>query len=416
MNKVYSYLLIFTAFLNSNAFAQTELVFANPTRTGTDGAVGTVYKFASVTTGIDALVTISDRSSSLVTLSTIDLTTSGFANSFQPRTAYNNGDAPKNATWWMEFSISFVSSANNNTAVAVNSFNVTALDMDGDDKKLREQVTFYGLSSYTLETPTSITVSNVTNGKTFTGDYADYSNINTSATNIMVTATYTNTSTFKVRIGGSTGNMASSSTERMSSLWFKSFTYNNPNSAILPVNLIYFKAGKLKNAAILDWATSLEKEFSHFIVERSADGNSYNDIATVSGSRTNSTTEKIYSYTDTKAASMQVAYYRLKMVDIDGKFRYSEVKVIRNAVDQSAVVAFPNPAVSELHVNIPASWQNKNVTYSIYHINGTVVKQKNSTQASQTETINLAGLQAGTYIVKITSGSESVVKQFSKQG
>jgi hypothetical protein len=411
------YIIILGILLNSAAFSQVvpELVFKNPTYTGTAGAVGTTYKFASVTTGVDALVKISDRSSNLVTLSNIDLTSSGYGNAWQPQISYNGGDVPKNTTYWMEFTISFVSSLNNAIPVTVAAFNVTSLDMDGDNNQLREQATYYGLSSYTLESPTSITVANVTGGKAFTGSYEEYSNVNTSATNIMVTSRYLNTSSFKVRLGAANGNKASSQGERMSSLWFKSFTYSNPNST-LPVNLIYFKARKENNSSILDWATSMEKEFSHFIVEHSADGVNYIEIATVSSSKINSTTERLYAYTDNKSSQMSVIYYKLKMVDIDGKFKYSEVKVIRNAVDQSSVAAFPNPAVSEIHVNIPAGWQNKSVTYSIYHINGTVIKQKTNTHASQTETFNLSGMQAGNYLIKIVNGSEAVVKQFSKQG
>ncbi len=47
------HILILGILINSAAFSQVipELIFNNPTRTGTDGAVGTVYKFASVTTG-----------------------------------------------------------------------------------------------------------------------------------------------------------------------------------------------------------------------------------------------------------------------------------------------------------------------------------------------------------------------------
>ncbi len=71
----------------------------------------------------------------------------------------------------------------------------------------------------------------------------------------------------------------------------------------------------------------MEKEFSHFIVERSADGVSYSDIAIVSSSRTNSSTERIYTYSDSKASQMPIVYCRLKMVDLDGKFKYSDVKI-----------------------------------------------------------------------------------------
>ncbi len=156
-------------------------------------------------------------------LSTIDITSSGYTNSWQPQISYNDGNAPKNTTYWMEFTISFGQVVLiMQFSITVAAFNVTSLDMDGDNDRLREQVSFYGLSSYTLETPTSITVANVTGGKTFTGSYDDYVNVNTSATNIMVTSKYLNTSSFIVRLGAVTGNKTRLvGAERMSSLWFK---------------------------------------------------------------------------------------------------------------------------------------------------------------------------------------------------
>ncbi len=409
--------LIILSGLSASSQVVSELVFKNPTRTGTAGAVGTVYKFASITTGIDALVTISAKSSSLVTLSSIDLTNTGYANAFQPQISYNDGDAPINTTWYMEFDISFVQSSNNAVAVTVTSFNVTALDMDGDDETLRERITFYGLNSYTLESPTSISVSNVTGGKVFTGSYDDYSNINTSATNLMVTNKYVNTNNFKMRIGGTNGSHASNKSERMSSLWFKSFTYNNPVVAALPVNLLSFFAKKDNKGVILDWATSMEKDFSHFVVERSTDGRSFDEIATIFTDGNNSTSAKSYSYTDKSETAAPVIYYRLKMVDVDARYKYSEVRVIRNSknIDQAAVTIFPNPAVSELKVTVPAAWQNKAVTYSIYSSNGAIVKQKITGQAAQTEFISLAGMKPGIYILKAGTAEEAIVKQFAKQ-
>lgn len=170
-----TFLTVTLAVAGFSSFAQVipELIFKNSIRSGPDGAVGTTYKFAEVTTGIDAIVKISDRSSNKVSLASIDLTSSGYDNAFQPQVSYNGGNAPKNTTWWMEFTISFVNHADNNIPVTVTSFNVSALDLDGDNEKLREQVTFFGLNSYTLENPTSITTVNVTNGKVFTGSYDD---------------------------------------------------------------------------------------------------------------------------------------------------------------------------------------------------------------------------------------------------
>lgn len=420
MKKIYTYtlMLIATLALTFNAFtskAQNELVFTNPTLTGTAGAVGAIYRFANVATGVDALVKINDRSSSLVTLSSIDLSSSGYANAFQPQIAYNNGNAPKNTTWYMEFLIQFVKSTDNTMPVTLNSFDVTSIDMDGDDNKLREQATFYGLKSYTLENPSAITVSSVTNGKIYTGSYTNYSNISTTATSIMVTSHYEVVSSFTVRVGGTTGNATSSLSERMSSLWFKSFTYSAPQ-VTLPVELEYFTAKKESNATVLNWATAKETNFGHFAVQRSNDGVSYSDIAIVFGDNSGSNAGNAYTYTD-KSNQGKVAYYRLNMVDKDGSSHYSPVKIIRNTDDKEVSIAtFPNPATSQVRVTIPNDWQNQPVTYSIYNISGGIIRNKVCAQAAQTETFNISDLKAGTYFIKATAGGSSGVKQFVKAG
>ena len=85
------------------------LVFKNAVlESGVAGADGGVYRFSDVSTNIDALVKITGRSGSLVTLVSIDINSSGWDKAFQPEVTYNNGTATGVADWWMEFEISFV--------------------------------------------------------------------------------------------------------------------------------------------------------------------------------------------------------------------------------------------------------------------------------------------------------------------
>src|SRR5882724_935704 len=179
-----------------------ELVFRNATlASGTAGADGAIYRFPHVANGIDALVKINGRSSSLVQLVSIDLTNTGWDKAFQPQVTYNNGNTPAgNTDWWMEFGISFVQS-NTTTAVNVSDFDVTALDIDGDGSKLQEYVSFYKQDKYTCEINTALTVTNLLetilgilnlNGKKFLGPVKQYSGIDTSATDVMTTNSYKN--------------------------------------------------------------------------------------------------------------------------------------------------------------------------------------------------------------------------------
>lgn len=105
----------------------------------------------------------------------------------------------------------------------------------------------------------------------------------------------------------------------------------------LPVTLLDF-SGKLKgNNVLLEWATSFEINSKEFQIEKSIDGVNYSKLNTVAAAG-NSFSEKKYNYLDTEATDIN--YYRLKMVDIDGYEKQSNVIVIKNngIVSQSITV------------------------------------------------------------------------------
>src|ERR1700748_109371 len=153
-------LVAFATVITSNAqdlsFRNSSLEPSSPAA-GTDGAT---YRFPQVTTNVDALVKINGRSSSLVTLSNIDVTSSGFDKAFQPQVSYNGGTVSSAQTWWMEFAITFVHK-NTNVPITMSTVNATALDLDGDNNHLHEWVGFYNLNSYQLQSPTKLSVSNI---------------------------------------------------------------------------------------------------------------------------------------------------------------------------------------------------------------------------------------------------------------
>ena len=93
--------------------------------------------------------------------------------------------------------------------------------------------------------------------------------------------------------------------------------------SIIPVELIFFSANVIGNNVVLNWRTATELNNSGFQVERSADNLSFASIGFVPGLGT--TTElKNYSFTDNSLTG-GIYYYRLKQVDFDGSFNYSNV-------------------------------------------------------------------------------------------
>lgn len=92
----------------------------------------------------------------------------------------------------------------------------------------------------------------------------------------------------------------------------------------LPIELVYFSAELGNNASVqLDWATASEVNNSYFEVERSTNGKEFTSINNQSGAG-NSSSLRNYSFTD-EAPLSGVSYYRLKQVDFDGKFTYSNL-------------------------------------------------------------------------------------------
>ncbi|WP_051359826.1 T9SS type A sorting domain-containing protein [Adhaeribacter aquaticus] len=113
----------------------------------------------------------------------------------------------------------------------------------------------------------------------------------------------------------------------------------------LPVELISFKGEATKSGVLLEWSTASEKNNEKFEIERSQNGQTFAKIGEVKGNG-NSATQRTYSFRDAKAET-GTNYYRLKQLDLDGKFEYSKVVVVTNAASLTSTSAkllvAPNP-------------------------------------------------------------------------
>ena len=403
------------------------LVFQNPVLvSGTAKQNGAVYRFPLVTTGIDALVKINGRSSSLVELVSIDLPDMGFGKSFQPQVTYNDGTTPSGTSdWWMEFGITFVTK-NTSSPVNLANFDITALDIDGNDDDLNEWVSFYNLTSHTFESNTQLSYNTVMEllnnvltlvGKKFNGPRANYLDIDTAATRVMTTIKYNNKNALRIRTGGHSISRTGAS-DRMYSFWFKSFNYGNPVESGLPVTLKSFNARLENKKPVLNWVSAVEKDVSHYAVQRSTDGIEYSDVTIVFANGTTNFETK-YAVTDNAIASSLkgTVYYRLKMVDIDGKYKYSETRLIRLGEwgKTASILMYPNPAQNEIRVTVPSEWQSKKVDYQISNVQGQVVKQFSRANANQTEVLHIDQLPEGTYMLKVTAEKESAIQLFIRK-
>ena len=114
----------------------------------------------------------------------------------------------------------------------------------------------------------------------------------------------------------------------------------------LPVKMIYFDAAKQGNdRSLLTWATATEVDNDHFEIERSADAQQWDKSGEIKGNGTTSS-QMNYSFIDEHPMS-GVNYYRLKQVDVDGKYDYTNIAEVRfdNITPSEASLSiYPNPA------------------------------------------------------------------------
>jgi len=104
------------------------------------------------------------------------------------------------------------------------------------------------------------------------------------------------------------------------------------------------------------------------------------------------------------------------MVDIDGAYVYSAVRLIRTGAQDKnvTVTAYPNPVVNDLRVTVPQTWQSKQVSMDLFNMNGQVVKHFATGNASQTEVINVNDMPVGMYILKASNGTETASQKIVK--
>ena len=180
----------------------------------------------------------------------------------------------------------------------------------------------------------------------------------------------------------------------------------------LPVQLNYFDAQNAANhTAKLSWTTASEINNNRFDIERSYDGRTFETIGEVAGNG-NSQHQIEYSYTDASVSKLEnTVYYRLKQVDFDGAFEYSDVRVVRfDAVgNDMQLVAYPNPMNDELNVMLSLPSGEK-YQLQVTNLQGALVHQKNHVFSSGLHTLDLSQWNSGVYIVEVISdrGSEHI--------
>lgn len=172
-------------------------------------------------------------------------------------------------------------------------------------------------------------------------------------------------------------------------------TYTLPTGCTpLPVRWISFTGREQDKKVALNWVTANEYNNKYFIVEKSVTGTgSFSEIA-----RLNSKSDLGGSYDAVDTDPAAVNYYRLKQVDRDGSFQYSDIVVVK-LTGKFSFAAYPNPARTQLTVEYTDAYRNG--TVRLLNADGKQVLRRQLTGFNKMQ-LDVTGLSAGVYVVEIT--------------
>lgn len=171
--------------------------------------------------------------------------------------------------------------------------------------------------------------------------------------------------------------------------------------SVLPLHLLSFTGSVLQNGKNqLQWKTANEDNVNFFEIERGDNGNRYSPLLMQAavGHGDNS-----YSVVDANPLS-GMNYYRLKMVDKDGRFTYSNIIRLKNNV-KSVFSMFPNPAKNNLVVTHPAGSDQSFI--QLVQADGKVVYNQNITAGAVQSSLDISALKPGIYLVSVFSDNQT---------
>lgn len=169
-----------------------------------------------------------------------------------------------------------------------------------------------------------------------------------------------------------------------------------PEGGPLPVKLSAFNAQRNDNKVNLSWSSEIEINNDRYVIQRKlANEADFSDIGTIASA--NAANGSKYSYVDLNS-STGVSQYRLKMIDKDASFAYSDVRTVKGAGSTVEFTVFPNPSYGAAKVSVTDVQQGMKV--QLIDNTGRLLRNINMKTSN---TVDINGLQNGMYILKVTN-------------
>jgi hypothetical protein len=188
------------------------------------------------------------------------------------------------------------------------------------------------------------------------------------------------------------------------------------STPILPVELTSFTAAVINKGVHLNWKTATEINNNSFDIERMTGNNAWKNIGSLPGAG-NSNSPKAYSFIDNSPLSKGKYSYRLKQIDNDGDYKYSntvEVGIKLVPVVYSLEQNYPNPFNPSTRIKYSIPFES-NVRVTVFNALGEAVRElTNELQGAGTYEVsfNSLGISSGVYFYSIMANSRDGKQSF----
>ncbi len=182
----------------------------------------------------------------------------------------------------------------------------------------------------------------------------------------------------------------------------------------LPVSLLSFTGEQINKQHLLKWQTTNEINAQNFELQRSITGNDFKSLGSLQAVGQNGTSVNNYSFVDAQPLQGN-NFYRLKQIDIDGKFIYSNIILLRVLKDKAVLSVYPNPTADFLNIALIGQSTTANVQIEVYDMNGRKVNSATNKNGNSVVRINVSTLAKGFYTLFINDNGEISSIKFVKQ-
>jgi Secretion system C-terminal sorting domain len=179
------------------------------------------------------------------------------------------------------------------------------------------------------------------------------------------------------------------------------------NCVVLPVNIVSFTAQPNNNIVLLKWTVDAQININRYSLEHCTDGINFTAFTSVIANNFST-----YNYQTTHNNPIAgINYYRIKIIENDGSFSYSEIRIVNMKNKKNDISIYPIPAKDILTIVCTPSILHKPATINIFAADGKLVLNKRFATLNQIETLNITGLISGNYILQVVTDVEVVNKK-----